>query len=141
VPLVDVIATLQRFAGAPDVTSPISGASGLVVHLELVEGDTSLGVIVLGDAIELHAEDGARYVVMARRATFGFVDVRAAIALESAPAELVPLLARSRGGTVFVREHVFREGHRVRVRAHVEAGRIRDDGGTIFLDEVISGSL
>jgi hypothetical protein len=92
---------------------------------------------VLGDAIELHAEDGVRYVVMARRASFGFVNVRQAKPLESAPAELVPLVVRSRGGALSVREHVLRAGDRVRLRAHVEAGLVRPDVGPVRLDEAI----
>lgn len=140
-PVVDVIAAVAAFdatgrGGGGEVTSPVTGARGLVVHLELLEGETSLGVIVLGDVIELIAEDGARYVVVARRATFGFVNVRRAVALENAPAELVPLLLRSRGGALVVREHVVREGDRVRLRAHVDAGLVRDDA-SMFLDEVI----
>jgi hypothetical protein len=136
VPLVDVVATLQGFPGAAEVSSPVSDARGLFVHLELFEGEARLGEIVLGDAIELHA-DGARYVVIARRATFAFVNIRQGIPLASAPAELVPLLVRSRGGALTVREHVFRAGDRVRLRAHVEAGLVRDDAGPVRLDEVI----
>jgi hypothetical protein len=92
---------------------------------------------VLGDAIELHADDGARYVVMARRASFGFLDVRHAKPLEAAPPEIVPLVVRSRGGALSVREHVLRAGDRVRLRAHVEAGLVRDDLGPLRLDEAI----
>jgi hypothetical protein len=137
VPVVDVVVTVQPFPGASEIVSPVSSARGLVVHLEVLEGETSLGEIVLGDAIELHAEDGARYVVMARRAVFGFVLDRRAAPLEAAPAELMPLLVRSRGGSLSVREHVVRSGDRLRLRAHVEAGLVRDDAGAVRLDESI----
>jgi hypothetical protein len=137
VPLVDLVATVQPFPGAAEVSSPVSGARGLVVHLEVLEGETSLGHVVFGDAIELHAEDGARYVVLVRRAVLGFVNVRRARTLETAPPELVPLVVRSRGGALFVREHVVRAGDRLRLRAHVDAGVIRDDSGAVRLDEVI----
>lgn len=137
VPLVDVIAEVGRFGGAGEVTSPVTGERALVVHLEVVEGDTSLGAIVLGDAIELRADGGARYVVLARRATFAFVTTGRSAPLAVAPPEIVPLLVRSRGGALFVVERVLREGARVRLRAQVEAGLVRDDDGAVFLDEVL----
>jgi hypothetical protein len=137
VPPVDVLATVRCFPGASEVQSPVSDARGLVVHLEVLDGGETLGHLVLGDAIELHADDGARYVVMARRATFGFVNVRQAKPLDAAPAELVPLLVRSRGGSLSVREHVVRSGDRLRLRAQVEAGLVRADDGPVRLDEVI----
>jgi hypothetical protein len=137
VPLVDVVAMVRPFPGSSEITSPVSRARGLVVHLELFDDGKSLGEVVLGDAIELHAADGARYVVMARRATFGFVNVRQAVPLDGAPGELVPLLARSRGGTLSVHEHVLRAGDRVRLRAQVESGVVRDDMAPVRLDESI----
>lgn len=136
-PLVDAIVTVASFGGAAEVTSPVTGARGLVVHLELLEGEASLGAVVLGDAIALRADDGSRYVVVARRATFGFVNVERRIPLETAPAELVPLLVRSRGGELSVREHVVREDDRLRLRAHVEAGIVLDDRVAVRLDEVV----
>jgi hypothetical protein len=137
VPLVDVLATVRPFAGTTEVRSPVSDARGLVVHLEVLDGDASLGEVILGDAIEIHTDEGVRHVVMARRATFGFVTPRCTEPLVAAPAELVPLLVRSRGGPLYVREHVLREGARVRLRAHVEAGLVRDDVGPVRLDEAI----
>lgn len=137
-PLVDVVAIVEASAGGAEVTSPVSGARGALVHLELVEEDVSLGEIVLGDTVELRTEDGARYVVVARRATFGFVGVRRSVPLDRAPAELVPLLVRSRGvGRLFVREHVVRVGDRLRLRAQVVGGLVRNDDGPVSLDEVI----
>jgi hypothetical protein len=137
VPLVDVVATAREFPGAGEVRSPVSDARGLAIHLELFEGDVSLGAVMLGDAIALCTEDGARYVVMARRAELGFVQTRIAKPLASAPPELVPLLVRSRGGSLAVREHVIRAGDRLRLRAQVEAGAVRDESTPVRLDEVI----
>lgn len=136
-PLVDVIASASALHGI-EVTSPISGERGVLVHLEVTEDDVSLGTIVLGDAIELHADDGKKYVVVGRRATFGFVGTRHAKPLETAPPELVPLLARSRGGKLFVIEHVVRAGDRLRLRAQVdERDSVRDDLRPVLLDESI----
>lgn len=137
VPLVDVIAKVREFPGAGEVQSPVSGAHGVAVHLELFEGDTSLGSMMLGDAIELWTDDGVKYVVMVRRAQLAFVQTRAAQLLESAPPELVPLVVRSRGGALTVREYVIRAGDRLRLRAQVEAGLVRDDSSPVRLDEVI----
>lgn len=137
VPLVDVVATVREFPGTGEVPSPVSDERGLAIHLELLEGDRSLGSVMLGDAIELVSDDGARYVVMARRAELAFVQTRSAKPLESAPPELVPLLARSRGGSLAVREHVIRAGDRLRLRAQVEAGLVRDDSTPVRLDEVM----
>lgn len=145
-PLVDVVATVREFPGAGEVQSPVSDARGLAIHLEVFElrehdehgeRETSLGSVMIGDAIELSAEDGAKYVVLARRAELAFVQTRRARPLESAPPELVPLLVRSRGGALSVREHVIRAGDRLRLRAQVEAGLVRDDSSPVRLDEVI----
>ena len=139
-PLVDVVATVREFPGAGEVQSPVSDARGVVVHLELFElrdRETSLGSVMLGDAIELVTEDGAKYVVMARRAELAFVQTRRAKPLETAPPELVPLLVRSRGGALSVREHVIRAGDRLRLRAQVEACLVRDESTPVRLDEVI----
>lgn len=136
-PLVDLVATVGRFADAAEVVSPVSGERGVAIHLEVFENDTSLGEMVLGDAIELACEDAARYVVVVRRARFAFLGVRRELAVEKAPAELVPLLVRSRGGALVVREHVVREGDRLRLRAQVEGGVVRDDLAPLRLDEAL----
>ena len=120
-------------------TSPLTGQRGAIIHLEILERvlldrverralrcgperDESLGEIVLGELVHLGSEDGAELAFVARRARFRFQNPwREKTAIGAIPASLVPLLrSRVGDGDLFFREHVVKEGDRLRLQAIVE---------------------
>jgi hypothetical protein len=140
------------------ISGPILGRRGAFIHVELLEdsgegGDPrSLGEVIFGDllTLELGADGGdvgrrtpmPLVEVVVRRAVLHFASLRPSpLPLGSVPAELAPMLARGRGGMLLYREHVVRQGDRLRLRAVVEPRgdrlAIRDDLSRVDLDEVL----
>jgi hypothetical protein len=138
---VQVLATVTS---ADVVTSPLGGARGAVVQLEVLEGATELvGVVNVGDTLALRCDDGAALVLVVGRVTLSFdpaFDPPACVAvpLTSVVAELVPTLRRAKGlGAIAVRERVLRQGDRVRLEAVLEPGlTVRDDLGAVRIEVV-----
>jgi len=130
------------------VTSPFTGQRGAIIHLEILERvlldrqerralrcgperDDALGEIILGELVHLGSEDGAELSFIARRARFRFRNPqREKIALTTIPTSLVPhLRSRVGNGDLFFREHVVKEGDRVRLQAIVEPAEHAMGGG------------
>ncbi len=138
------IDTLARVLTPNRVTSPISGRGAAFVRIEVLSRVgaelTSLGVVVLGDLLALELDSGVRVQLPVRRAELRRLsDSPEPEPIERLAAELVPLLTRAaRGGVLCQREHLVFEGDRLRLRAVVEAGFVRDDLGPILLDEVLA---
>ena len=104
---------------SPDVvTSPISGARGAFVWLELLEEDASLGSMILGDLVTFEEiATRRRFDVVVRRARFTPVLFGDTSALRAIPPELAPLLRAARGrGAIGVSEEVVRQGTELRIR-------------------------
>jgi hypothetical protein len=146
---IDVIA---RVASGNDVVSPLSGVRAAFVQVELLEAAEgaleSLGAFILGDVVTLGVEDASIEIdIVARRAELRLLAPRTGgVRVEQVIPELVPLLARARGGVLYCRERLVLHGERLRVRAHVERVErsprterlvVRDDLGPVTLDEVL----
>jgi hypothetical protein len=121
------------------VTSPVTGRRGAIIHLEVLERvlldrqerralrtgperDDSLGEIVIGELVHLGSDDGPELSFVARRARFRFRDPRReTMPLAAIPEGLLPhLRSRTGMGALFFREHVVKEGDRLRLQAIVE---------------------
>jgi hypothetical protein len=113
------------------VASPLSGARGAFVHVELLEEEALIGQVTFGDIVRFAIEPEGSLDVLVRRAECMFHSDVPAATLERFVPELAGLLARARGGQVRYREHVIACGDRVRIRAHVEGGLVRHDLGTV----------
>jgi hypothetical protein len=123
---------------SPDtVTSPLGGARGAVVRVEVLQDRgppapyVLLGAVTLGDVLALETAGGERFQIVIRRATLVLAVAEAPLvplALH-VPAELVPLLGAASGvGALYAREHVLRCGDAVRLQASVEPdGTLRAD--------------
>lgn len=109
---------------SPDVvTSPVSGARGAFVRLELVEEGEPVGAVILGDLVRFEGPSG-RFDVVVRRMTVE-VPFAEAVPLAIVPPELVPLLRNVRGrGVLGVREHVVVSGAALRLRGIVIGGEL-----------------
>ena len=138
---VDIVATV---ASVDHVESPITGARGAVVQIELFEShqlstsqhrelliatsgnfvdapeETLLGVAVLGDSLLLSAERAAQVSVRARACTITFPAATARRRLARLPPDLGPLFRQPEGrGQLWFREVILAHGDRVRLRAVV----------------------
>ncbi len=140
---VDVVAKI----GSPDaVTSPLSGACGAVVVIDVVERigplEREVGRVVLGDTLSLHALGGELRIV-ARRSSFVFVgNDTGGAPLERAPPEIAFALAGATGaGALAWREHVLRNDARVRVRAIVEPSAPRLFVARVDLAQVVVAEI
>lgn len=157
------IDVLARVTSPNDVVSPITGARGACIRVEvferrdpsaLVRPDELLGAVVLGDlvsvSIDLEGHETVSVDVVVRRAELRFTSpATSPEVLEVAVPELVPILRRQRGGgEICYSERRIRGGDECRLRAVVERGAsadgrgarlvLRDDLAPVELDEVIS---
>jgi len=126
--VLDVIAVVAPApAGEPHV-SPVSGARGAFFHVEVLEDEQVIGVVLFGDLVRLAYAD--RVVdVLVRDIIVGFPDTRPPPQPlpDPLPPELLPLVLRASGrGVLGFREHVVRDGDRLRLRGAVEAHASRD---------------
>jgi hypothetical protein len=148
---------LTRVESPDDVRSPVSGRSAAFVHVEVVEQlsgvsahEASLGSVIFGDLLTLSIEGEKVLMVdiVVRRATFRPIRPRVGSPLVHIPSELVPVVSRSRGGTLAHYEHLVMHGNRLRLHAIVESadppGRagsprliVRNDLAPVVLDEVL----
>lgn len=159
------IDVLARVASPNDVVSPITGARGACIYVEvferrdLVRSDELLGTIVFGDLVsfsidlEGHEATTTSVDIVVRRAELRFTSpATSPEVLEAAVPELVPILRTQRGGGVIrYSERRIRCGEELRLRAVVERGAVaadrpergarlilRDDLAPVELDEVLS---
>ncbi len=160
------IDVLARVASPNDVVSPITGARGACIRVEVFERrdpsapvrpDELLGTVVLGDLVSVsidlegHEVTTTSVDVVVRRAELRFTSpATSPEVLEMAAPELVPILRTQRGGgVIFYAERRIRCGEDLRLRAVVERGAsadrrergarliLRDDLAPVVLDEVL----
>jgi hypothetical protein len=135
---VEIRATVES---ADVVQSPMPGSSanGAAIELEVTEGGTTLGSVLLGDVLALRTESGAIVRIVTRHATVRFdPDEGTAVPLAQGLPEIVPILRRATGaGPIAVRERVLRKGDVVRLHAFLEGDSVvRDDRGPVVLEVV-----
>lgn len=164
------VSLLATIVSTNAVVSPFTGLRTGILHIELVErysrsSDSAndgaandsyetLGSMVLGDLVTLRDEDGAELTLVGRRARIQPAhERRGATPLAGIPAEMAPLLAKSRGrGIICYRELPLGEGDRVRLEALVNTAQsvasgyrsgamrtyvVRDDLAPVVLTEIV----
>ena len=104
-----------------DAESPATRGRAAFFRIEIVErrvrGETSLGVIVVGDVVTLRGDDGREHRVVVRRAELAFVTDPVEVPLDVLPPELAGVGLRASGfGTLVCREHAVPSGSRLRLQ-------------------------